>query len=401
MTQIWRFETAGVARERLFALNFTDPLARADDAVAQAGRSSSEEQRRELLAAVEAARAATGAAQVALVAHGRGGLTARNLLSNPADARNCSHLALCGTPNHGVFDSEDSLGSEFNARGAFLRRLNSGAAEAPAGVKTLCLVSDGYDKFAQFEAAFAGRAGARGPGPAGPTLTGALNLALGRLDHRELGFSARAFRETHRFILGREPDHLAVSPEAAPTLDGLVTGNPKGTPTNRPLPDATVEIYDIDPETGRRKGDPLHQKITGADGRWGPVAVKPDMRLEFVLTAPGHPATHIYRSPFPRSTNVLHLRPGRPLEKADAGAAAIVLLSRPRGFFGLPRDALIFDGREPADVAPGVPLDSVSTLRLGAQDLERPITALFNDERIIGRAWPAAEGRVTIFELTF
>ena len=38
----------------MFAINFTDPLARSDDAVAQANRSSTEDQRRELGEAIKA-----------------------------------------------------------------------------------------------------------------------------------------------------------------------------------------------------------------------------------------------------------------------------------------------------------------------------------------------------------
>jgi len=41
-------------------------------------------------------------------------------------------------------------------------------------------------------------------------------------------------------------------------------------------------------------------------------------------------------------------------------------MSRPRGYFGLPRDVVLFDGKEPVDVKTGVPTDSLSTLRLPA-----------------------------------
>ena len=51
------------------AINFTDPLARNDDAVAQAGRSSTEDQRRELIEAIAASKRKTGASRVALVAN--------------------------------------------------------------------------------------------------------------------------------------------------------------------------------------------------------------------------------------------------------------------------------------------------------------------------------------------
>ena len=123
--------------------------------------------------------------------------------------------------------------------------------------------------------------------------------------------------------------------------------------------------------------------------------------LEFVIAANGHPVTHIYRSPFPRSSNVMHLRPGRPLGADDAGAGAVVVMSRPRGYFGIPRDVVLLDGKEPQDVAKGVAGDSVATLRLPAAEIGRPIVALFNEERIVCRGWPAAENRVTIAELTY
>jgi len=83
-----------------------------------------------------------------------------------------------------------------------------------------------------------------------------------------------------------------------------------------------------------------------------------------VLTSAGSPTTHIYRAPFTRSSEIVHLRAARPLGPADAGAGAVVLMSRPRGYFGLPRDVVLIDGKEPADVKPGVPTDSVTTLRL-------------------------------------
>jgi hypothetical protein len=183
--------------------------------------------------------------------------------------------------------------------------------------------------------------------------------------------------------------------------DGLVTGTPGGVPTNRPVEGATVEVFRTDPGTGARLGEALHRRVTGADGRWGPLAVASDWTLEFVVAAPAHPVTHLYRSPFARSSGIVHLRPGRPLGPGDAGAGAVVLMSRPRGYFGLPRDIVLLDGREPTDLARGVPADSVTTLRLPASDIGRPVVAQFNEERIVARAWSAAENRLVIAELTY
>lgn len=402
MTQVWRFESNGWPRDRLFALNFTDPLARSDDAVAQAGRSSSEDQKRELAAFIEQVRGTTGAAKTALVAHSRGGYAARNFASTPAGAEQIAAMALCGVPNHGVYAADFNPGSEFNGRAALLARLNGGEFETPPGVPVLTLRSDGQDKFAQPDGRAVGRPGVpTGVDATSPELRGAQNLVLGALDHRELAFHPRAFIELFRFLARQDPARLAITREPQVTLDGIVTGFPNGVPTNRPLPDATVEVFRVDPDTGERRGAPIHQKITGPDGRWGPVTIKAGATLEFVLTAPGHPATHIYRSAFPRSTTLCHLRPARPLDKSDAGAGAVVLLSRPRGYFGLPRDAISFDGRQPKDITPGVPVDSISTLRRKPEDLERPVVALFNEERIVARPWPAAEGRITVIELTW
>ena len=145
----------------------------------------------------------------------------------------------------------------------------------------------------------------------------------------------------------------------------------------------------------------LHRRITGEDGRWGPVAAEEDWGLEFVISAPGYVATHIYRSPFPRSTALLHLRPGRALDKTDAGFGAVIQMTRPRGYFCLPRDTVLLDHQEPRDVTPGVAVDATATLRLPVSDIGRAVVAEFNEERIVARAWPTAENRIVICELTY
>src|SRR5258705_7243550 len=71
ITTLWRMESNGVPRERMFAINFTDPLARSDDKVEQANRSSTEDQRRELAQAIKELKARTRAARVALVGNSR------------------------------------------------------------------------------------------------------------------------------------------------------------------------------------------------------------------------------------------------------------------------------------------------------------------------------------------
>lgn len=401
MTTMWRMESNGIARDRMQAINFTDPNARSDDKVEQAGRSSTEDQRRELAAGIAELKRRTGASRVALVGSSRGGYAIRNVIKS-GGAGDVSHAVLCGTPNHGVFATDDQPNSEFNGRGAFLRGLNDGESEVTPGVAFLTLRSDGMDKYAQADGRFIGKPGTpTGVTVEGPELKGATNLVLGALDHREVAFHPRAFREIYKFIAGREPARIAIVPEQSVKLGGLVTGTPGGAPTNRPVAGATVDVFRVDPETGERKGNAVHSAKTGADGRWGPAQVEPSWSLEFVLTSPDAPTTHIYRSPFPRSSEIVHLRAARPLGPADKDAAAVVILSRPRGYFGLPRDVVLLDGKGPADVKSGVPTDSTATLRLPAGDIGRNIVAQFNEERIVARAWPASENRIAIAELTY
>jgi pimeloyl-ACP methyl ester carboxylesterase len=401
ITTLWRMESNGVPRERMFAINFTDPLARNDDKVEQPDRSSTEDQRRELADAIKELKSRTGASRVALVGNSRGGNSIRSYIKNGGSA-DVSNAVLCGVPNHGVFDWDDSLGNEFNGRGPFLRGLNEGDSEVTSGTAFLTLRSDGMDKYAQGDGRFVGKPGTpTGITTEGPALKGATNLVLGAIDHRETAYHPRAFREIYKFIAGREPSRIEIVPEAQVKLSGLVTGTPGGVQTNRPVSGASVDVYRVSAETGERIGGPLHNSQTGAEGRWGPVQVDPTWYLEIVLTSPGALTTHHYRSPFPRSSDIVHLRAARPMGPADAGAGAVILMSRARGYFGLPRDVVLIDGNEPTDVKPGVPTDTVTTLRLPAAEAGRPVVALFNQERIVARAWPASENRIAVAELTY
>ena len=400
ITTLWRMESNGVPRDRMFAINFTDPLALTDNTKPEPNKSSAEDQRRELGEAIRELKRRTGAPRVALVGNSRGGNPIRSYIKSGGTA-DVSHAVLCGVPNHGVYDWDSGLNNEFNGRGPFLRGLNEGDSEVTPGTVFLTLRSDGMDKFAQADGRFVGKPGTpTGITTEGPALKGATNLVIGAVDHRETAYSPRAFREIYKFIAGREPDRVAIAPEAEVKLSGLVTGTPGGVQTNRPVEGAAVEIYRISPDTGERLGGAIHTSQTGADGRWGPAKVDPSWYLEMVLTSAGSVTTHFYRSPFPRSSDIVHLRAARPLGTADAGAGAVVLMSRPRGYFGLPRDVVVFDGKEPTDVKPGVPTDSISTLRLSAAEAGRPVTAVFNEERIVARAWPASENRIAVAELT-
>ena len=406
---IWRFESNGWPRDRLDAIDLPYPLARDDDTKEQPGRSSSAEHMAFLAAEVRRVLAATGAKKVVLVGNSRGGYAIRNFIANGGGAAVVSHAVLGGTPNHGVYAIPGrNPGSEFNGAGPFLTALNKPGPdgnEVTPGVAWLTIRSDVNDKYAQPDGAVLGAPGmATGVGFDGPAPKGAENVVIAGLDHRETSFSAQAFAATYRFLTGRAPATLAIVPEDRVVLDGIVSGlgldNRQGDfPTNLPLAGARLEVYAVDATNGERRGDAVHTRTIGTDGHWGPFAGGPAARYEFAIAASGYATTHVYRSPFPRSSRYVSLHPER-IATADREAKAIVTLTRPRGYFGVGRDRMAFDGASPPPGVPaGVASVSASTLRL-ADAAARPIVGEFNDERIVGRVWPAADNQVTMLELT-
>lgn len=408
-TTVWRFESNGWPRERLHAVDFTYPQARDRDDQPQPGRSSTTEQMQQLAAEVDKVLAATNAKQVVLVGNSRGGYAIRHYIANGGGAGKVSHAVLGGTPNHGVqANPKFNPANEFNGAGPFLTGLNAPKPprgdEVTDGVRWLTLRSDGNDKYAQPEGTWLGLPGV--PTQVtfdGPALRGATNLVLPGVDHRETSFSPQAFAATYRFITGRDPHVSTITPEARVVLLGKVSGygvdNLQGRdPSNLPLAGATVEVHATDPATGARRGAPLLRQTVDADGLYGPVLTDAQTPLEFVVTAPRHAVTHIYRAPFARSSALVHLRAERPPEP-DARAISVVTLTRPRGYFGLPRDRISLDGQTPpAGIGPGVA--GVSTARAVVTDVAgRTVVGEFNGQRIAGLAWPLAGNHVVWLEL--
>lgn len=398
---LWRYESNGWPRERLFAVDLPYPLARSDDAKPQPGRSSAAENMKNLAAEVERVRRLTGAARVALVGNSRGGNAIRDYIRNGGGAATVSHAVLGGTPNHGVWAGDFAPGSEFNGKGPFLVALNSpqgpDGLEVTPGVAFMTLRSDGNDKFAQPDGRWIGQPKmATNVTADGPALKGAENVVLPGLDHREVSYHPLAFRQTYRFISGRLPDSTEIRGERNVLLDGRITGYQGNDQTNLPLAGASLEIYETSPRNGARRGAALHSKTVGADGQWGPFRADPEASYEFVIRAEGFATTHIYRSPFPRSSSIVHLRPAR-VADADRDAASVITMTRPRGYFGVGRDRMSLDGKPPPGLAPGVA--GLSTAKLKLNEAEpRAVTAEFNHERIVVRSWPLKENRVVFAE---
>ncbi len=409
-TTLWRFESNGWPRERLHAIDVPYPLARDDDTKEQAGRTSTTENMRHLAGEVDKVLRATGTSQVVLMGNSRGGNSIRQYIESGGGLGKVSHAILGGTPNHGLWaDLAVRPNGEFNGAGAFLAGLNkpkgSSGDEVTPGVKWMTIRSDVNDKFAQPDGLWIGSKGTpTNVTFAGPELKGATNVVIAGIDHRETAYSPKAFDAAYRFITGRAPATLAITPQERVVLDGKVSGlgldNKPGSGNfvnNLALAGATVEVFATDPASGERRGATVHRKTVGADGRWGPFAAAPGTPYEFVIGAPGFATTHIYRSPFPRSSDIVNLRTER-IADADRATLAIVTLSRPRGYFTLPQDGISLDGAGPPGIVPGVGGAAQAKL-LVKDNPTRSVTGEYNGERIVGRAWPAADNHLVLLEL--
>jgi len=388
-TTVWRFESNGWPRDRLFALQQTYPLARDDDTKAQPGRSSSAEQMAFIKKEVESALLKTGAKQVVLMGHASGGLAVRNYIQNGGGDQTVSHAILGGTPIHGQF----ILNAPKNATGS----------EVTGPVKWLTIRSDANDKFAQ-------------PATGGydsPAIKGAQNVVIAGIDHRETSYSPEAFAAAFHFITGRTQPSLILSLTQRIVLGGLVTGlgvnsedraSPNNYfPNNLPIRKSRVEVYAVHPETGLRLGSPVHEQSIGPDGRWGPFNALSDANYEFVVSAPGYAKTHIYRSPFARSSNLVHLQADR-IQDVELPAFSIIHLIRPRGYLDPNHHHIEFDKLSPPPGVPLAPLATLDSSKILLPKLQfRAITAEFHTEtveRVVGWTWPAKDSHVVRLELT-
>ena len=314
-------------------------------------------------------------------------------------------------------DWEETRGSEFNAQGAFLTQLNAGADEVVAGVRFMTIRSDNNDKYAQPDGRFLGKPGRpTGVGYDGPELKGAENVVIPKIDHRETAFGPLAFGEMYRFITGRAPARVDIAPAfPALLLAELPRARARGHRTRvRGGAERQGERHaggGADQSSCRgRQGGNLRSLAGNRRARGGGSARQVHRRgwamgtvsretKRLLRQVPRHAITHIYRSPFPRSSDIVHLRPAS-LAKGEETAGSVVTINRPRGYFGHGRATFLLDGKVPPGINEGVPGASSGKLLLPAGPL-RPVPARFNEETITLQNWPANENHIVFGEFHY
>jgi pimeloyl-ACP methyl ester carboxylesterase len=204
---------------------------------------------------IDAILQATGADKVELIGHSMGTGVSQTYLSTPGRAAKVAHYA--------------------NLDG-------SGAASLPGGVPTLAV----WAQFRMF------------PGPI-PTIVGAQNVVAPKSPHNETCTSPETFAFMYKFFTGQDPETTAVLPDH----DGRITlaGRAVLFPQNVGVAGATLEIYEINGETGARKHrHPEEIYQIDETGNFGPFKAKAGSYYEFNIARPGG-NHHFYLEPRIRS----------------------------------------------------------------------------------------------------
>jgi pimeloyl-ACP methyl ester carboxylesterase len=168
---------------------------------------------------------------------------------------------------------------------------------------------------------------------------GPVNVQLDDQGHTQSVGSAESFVEQYRFLIGEEPRTTLVLPEPPGQVE--ISGRALNFPANTGIGGSTLDVFEIDEDTGVRHGRPRHTVTIGDDGNFGPLKVHGHKRYELQLTRQGPDGPvfqHFYYEPFLRSNDLLRLNLaplGSPLSEAiQRGPHTTVSIVRQKEWWG-------------------------------------------------------------------
>jgi pimeloyl-ACP methyl ester carboxylesterase len=245
--------------------------------------------------------AATGRAQVDLMGHSFGTTWSHLYLAEPSRAAKVAHYVnIDGRP----------------------------AAAPPGGVPTLALWAGAVDRPVQGE------------------IVGALNVTIPNQEHVEVATSAESFVEMFRFLAGEDPATSDIVREP-----GKITlaGRAVTFPDNVGADGATLEMWTINPRTGRRRNrKPSASVVLGSDGAFSFTGFQKN-HYEFVLTGVGALPLHYFFERYPRSDHLIRVNAAPLLDpflptSPDRTGMAVIRYKEFWGDRGAENDVLSIDG---------------------------------------------------------
>ena len=124
--------------------------------------------------------------------------------------------------------------------------------------------------------------------------------------HVEVATSKESFAAQYEFLVGEPPEVVDIVPQRDPVE---LSGRAVNFPANTGREGATLDVWEIDSDTGARTEDEPHASFElGADGSFGPFTVDHGAHYEWVLSAPGSEVQHhLYLQPYLRSSHLVRL----------------------------------------------------------------------------------------------
>jgi len=183
-------------------------------------------------------------------------------------------------------------------------------------------------------------------------LMGPNNVHFPDQTHTQLVTSAESFVAQYEFLTGKEPKTTLVVPELP--LLVKIAGKVINFPANTGVDGATLQIWEVDGDTGARKGSsPKAVFNIGPTGEWGPVRVNGQKHYEFTVMRPdSENVAHYYRQPFLRDDYLIRVLSSSPdsgiIANTDVGpnhaAAVLIRYKEWWGDAGASNDTLEING---------------------------------------------------------
>jgi hypothetical protein len=253
-----------------------------------------------------------------------------------------------------------------------------------------------------------------GEGDPARTIAGATNVSFPTQSHTQVVTSPETFTEIYRFFTGERPRTTRIVPQ--PPGRTMISGRAVLFPSNAGVPEARLEVYEVDGLTGRREHRRPQQvfQLSG-DGSFGPFRAKGNARYEFAIVYPDGQTHHIYFQPFERTNRLVRLLTSRPGEGLsglmdESPRHSNLTVNRNKEWWGDQAegsDVLLVNGRNILNAANAPRTKRVIGMFVydraadGRTDLTAPIPAFFSQPFITGMdvfvpAAPAHLGLVSV-----
>ena len=188
--------------------------------------------------------------------------------------------------------------------------------------------------------------------------------------HVEVATSAESFAAMYEFLVGEAPEVVEIVPQREPVE---LSGRAVNFPANTGREGATLDVWEIDADTGARVADEPHATFElGPDGDFGPFTADHGAHYEYVLSAPGSDVQHhLYLQPYLRSSSLVRLLssppdgPTRANTNVGDGHAAVIAM-RMREWYADDVPAVEGDQRDVLEIStrgPGIdeePVDAIT-----------------------------------------